>query len=258
MATINRSSMTDILKSEKAVDFYTDSLKILNSSGIPFMVGGTFAVNAYLELSRPTKDLDVFCKAGDYPKIVNVFSEAGYRIQVTDERWLAKVFKHRHFFDLIFNSVNAPMPVTDDWFKESQTRKILGIEVKVLPATELIWSKAFVQNRDKFDGNDIVHLMLTENKNTDWKRLLHYMDHYWEVLFIHILRFRFVYPSEREKVPKWLLDELVQRFLDQIKLPTAKEKSCRGRLLSYSDFEIDVTKWGFSDIYGWSKNGKTS
>jgi hypothetical protein len=27
------------------------------------------------------------------------------------------------------------------------------------------------------------------------------MEQYWEVLLIHILNFRFIYPSERDKIP---------------------------------------------------------
>ncbi len=245
--------MIDVLKSVRAQDFYAESLKLLNKCGQPFLVGGTFAVNAFLGINRPTKDLDIFCKPSDFPKIAECFASQGYKTQVTDERWLAKVFKGRYFLDLIFNSANASMPVTDQWLKESQKIKILDVEVQILPPTELIWSKAFIQNRDKFDGNDIAHLIL-KSKNINWKRLLMHMDQYWEVLLIHILRFRFIYPSEREQIPFWLFDELIGRLESQINLPTSREKVCRGRLFSYSDFEVDVKDWGFTDIFGWNKD----
>jgi predicted nucleotidyltransferase len=241
----------NVLTSSRAEKFYTESLQILNETGVPFMVGGTFAVNAYVGIERPTKDMDIFCKSADCGKIMQIFAEHGYKTQMTDERWLAKVYKGKFFFDIIFNSSIAVMPITDDWFKESQTAKIYNIEVKVLPPTELIWSKSFVQSRDKFDGNDIAHLIILKNKNINWKRLFGYMDQYWEVLLMHILRFRFIYPSEREMIPRWLVDELIERFNNQINLPTSKEKVCRGRLLSLGDFEIDVHEWGFTDLIGW-------
>ena len=248
--------MVDVLKSQVAQDFYTESLKILKKSKIPFMVGGTFAVNAYIGINRPTKDLDIFCKAGDYPKILNAFAQAGFKTQVTDERWLAKVFKGRHFFDLIFNSSIAVMPVTDEWLKESQTLNIIGMEAMALPVAELIWSKSLVQSREKFDGNDIAHLILVRGNLIDWKRLFSYMDPHWEILLIHLLRFRFIYPSEREIIPKWLINELMQRLNNQLTMPTSKEKVCRGRLVSTGDFEIDVKEWGFTDIIGWNNDRK--
>jgi len=70
------------------------------------MVAGGFAVNYYTGLSRPTKDIDIFVKAGDYPKILNKFTSLGYKTQVSDERWIAKIFKGKLYVDLIFGSSN--------------------------------------------------------------------------------------------------------------------------------------------------------
>ena len=57
--------------------FYAESLRLLNESRIPFLLSGTYAVTAYTGISRPTKDLDVFCKAGDFPKILAFFQARG-------------------------------------------------------------------------------------------------------------------------------------------------------------------------------------
>src|SRR5437899_708910 len=64
--------------------FYAEVLKILKDEKFTFMVAGGFAVNAYTGLRRPTKDIDIFCKAGDYPKILNKFTSLGYKTQVLD------------------------------------------------------------------------------------------------------------------------------------------------------------------------------
>src|SRR5262245_40651643 len=95
--------------------FYAEILKILKSSKFTFMVAGGFAVNHYTRLRRPTKDIDIFVKAGDYPKILNKFRSLGYKTQVSDERWIAKIFKDRLYVDIIFGSSNLVTPVTDDW-----------------------------------------------------------------------------------------------------------------------------------------------
>lgn len=233
-----------------AENFYAEALAALNKSKVPFMVAGTFAVNAYTGIDRPTKDLDIFCKASDFPKIVGYFKNLHYKVEITDERWLAKVWKGRYFFDLIFNSSIAVTPVTDNWFAESRTATIYKTKVNILPPTELIWSKAFVQDRYKYDGSDVAHIILTESHNVDWKRLLTYMEQYWEVLLIHVLNFRFIYPSEREKIPRWLFDELLERLMRQADLPTTQVRVCRGRLFSVHDYHKDVAEWGFVDIIG--------
>ena len=58
------------------------------------------------------------------------------------------------------------------------------------------------------------------------------MELYWEVLLIHVLNFRFIYPTEREAIPHWLLDELMERLAAQAQMPPAQMKICRGRLFS--------------------------
>ena len=60
---------------------------------------------------------------------------------------------------------------------------------------------------------------------------------------VHLLNFRFVYPSEREKIPSWLMHELLSRLQHQFELPTPKMKVCRGRMFSVTDYAADVTNW---------------
>jgi Nucleotidyl transferase of unknown function (DUF2204) len=230
--------------------FYAEVLKILKESKFTFMVGGGFAVVAYTGLHRPTKDIDFFVKAGDYPKILNKFTSLGFKTQVDDERWIAKIFKGKLYVDLIFGSSNLIAPVTDDWFKDSQTAKVCNYEVKIPSVTDLIWSKVFIQNRERYDGADIAHLILMKNQEINWERLLCSMEQYWEVLLIHLLNFRFIYPSEREKIPSWLLRELLSRLQHQFELPTPKMKVCRGRMFSVADYATDVMELGFADVVG--------
>jgi len=67
---------------------------------------------------------------------------------------------------------------------------------------------------------------------------------------IHALNFRFIYPTEREKIPDWLVEELLDRMRERSKLPVAQTRICRGRLFSREDYRIDVTDWGFADVVG--------
>ena len=230
--------------------FYAEVLKILKDSKFTFMVAGGFAVNYYTGLSRPTKDIDIFVKAGDYPKILNKFTSLGYKTQVSDERWIAKIFKGKLYVDLIFGSSNLVAPVTDDWFKDSKTAKFFSHEVKIPSVTDLIWSKVFIQNRERYDGADVAHLILLKHHEINWERLLSSMEQYWEVLLIHLLNFRFIYPSEREKIPSWLMIELLSRLKHQFELPTPKMKVCRGRMFSVADYTVDVAGMGFADVVG--------
>ena len=235
--------------------FYADSLRLLRDSRIPFLVAGTFAVNCYTGINRATKDLDIFCKAGDFPRILLHCREHGFETITVDERWLAKVKRDGCFFDVIFSSTAAVVTITDLWFQESHPAEIYGVSVQLTPPTEMIWSKALLQNRHRYDGADIAHLILRQSERIDWKRLLTHMEQYWEVLLMHILNFRFIYPSEREQIPRWLLDELLLRTKEQADLPPPQTKVCRGRLFSPDDYRIDVSEWGFADVVGPAESG---
>ncbi|MFN3512165.1 MAG: hypothetical protein ACK41C_03915 [Phenylobacterium sp.] len=234
----------------EAEAFFATCLGLLAESQIPFLLSGTYAVSAYTGIVRPTKDLDVFCKAGDYPKILAYFQARGYATEVEDERWIAKVRQDKLFFDVIFNMSNATMPVTDDWFTGDEKIEVYGVEAKITPPTELVWSKMFIQDRYRYDGADVAHVILRQRDAIDWIRLLRYMEPYWEVLLIHLLNFRFIYPTERDAVPRWVMEELTGRLAAQVSLPPARVKVCRGRLFSPRDYVIDITEWGFADVVG--------
>lgn len=234
----------------EAEAFYTECLETLSRSGIPFLVGGTFAVCAHTGIRREAKDLDIFCKPGDYPRILTHFRDLGYQVEVEDERWIAKIRRDDHYVDVIFNSAMALMPITDQWFEEAGRAVIFGQQVAIVGPTELIWSKIFVQDRYRYDGADVTHVILRQCENIDWRRLLSHMDQYWEVLFGQLMNFRFIYPTERHRLPRWLLDELIGRLVRSLDLPVPQTKICRGRLFSRHDYVHDISQWGFADVGG--------
>jgi hypothetical protein len=80
--------------------------------------------------------------------------------------------------------------------------------------------------------------------------MLSSMELYWEVLLINILNFRFVYPTERDLIPRWLYEELLERLKAQDQMPRASVRICRGRLISPTDYVVDVSEWGFADVVG--------
>jgi hypothetical protein len=228
--------------------FYADAIRELLKLDVPFLLAGTYALSAYTGINRATKDLDIICRPGDYPSVLNHFRRLGHEVAVEDERWLAKVFHDGQFFDVIFASWHGLTPVTDAWFDHALHVQILGVQVRVIAPTELIWSKAFVQLRHRYDGADISNLILKQHERIDWRRLLAYMELHWEVLLVHLLNFRWAYPSERECIPRWLMDELIGRLTGQLELPAPRLKICRGRMLSPTDYALAVKQWGFSDV----------
>ncbi len=240
----------------EAEEFYKSFLYLMEGSRIPFLLAGTYALKHYADIDRPTKDFDIFCKAGDYPKILKKCIKAGYEVEILDERWLAKVKSGEYYVDIIFGSHTGHWPITDAWFAKAKTVEVLGFKVRVTSPEELIVSKSYRMKRNRFDGADVVHLILKVGTKLDWKRLLNRMDATWEVLFAHVILFRFIYPSERENVPLWVLKEFIARVNAQLVLPTPLDKISRGAMLSTSDFQVDFEKWGFLGVANYTDKSK--
>lgn len=231
-------------------DFYADCLRLLVESGHPFLVSGTFALSCYTGIIRPTKDVDVFAKPSDALKILSFFQESDYRVEMVDERWLARIIKGKLFLDVIFNMPTSGTTVSDEWFTAAPRARIYDAIVQLVPPTEFIWSKIFVQDRYRYDGADVAHVILKKHDEIDWRRLLAHLELYWEVLLVALLNFRFIYPSERDLVPRWLMEELLERLAAQQAMPPPSVKVCRGRIFSPRDYLPDVKEWGFSEAFG--------
>ena len=233
---------------EKAELFYVEAIRILNKLKIPFMVGGTYAFREYTGIQRKTKDLDLFAKSSDYPKILKELSNTGFETEITDARWLAKVKSKKFTIDIIFGSASGLALVDETWLDYAKPTYILGTHVKLMAPEELIWTKCYVQDRSRYEGSDIYHTILRQADTLNWKRILMRMEAHWEILLAHLINFRFVYPSEVKLIPKWLMEELMARINRQFDLPTPKDKVCRGPILSRRHYEIDIKEWGFRDI----------
>jgi hypothetical protein len=135
--------------------------------------------------------------------------------------------------------------VDDQWFEHAIEAEVLDRTVRLCPPEELIWSKAFVQERERFDGADVLHLLHSCARSIDWVRLLARFDRHWPVLFSHLVLFLFAYPDRRGDVPRHVLDELTAR-LRHLE-PQEGEHVCHGTLLSREQYLYDVDVLEYED-----------
>lgn len=231
----------------EAQAFYRKAIGVLNGAGIRFLVGGAYALAQYTGIIRHTKDFDIFVRPGDAQRTLDAFSRAGYRTELTFTHWLGKIFCGQDFVDVIFSSGNGVAKVDDDWFAHAPTARFLGEQVLLVPPEEMIWSKGFIIERERFDGGDINHLLRACGGVLDWPRLLARFGPYWRVLLAHLILFDFVYPSERDAVPRQVFAELLGRLQAEMQAPPVAERVCRGTLLSRIQYVIDLDQWGYAD-----------
>ncbi len=227
--------------------FYYQVLTALRDSAIPYLVGGAYALGCYTGIRRDTKDFDIFVKPRDTDGILCALSDAGYKTELTDGIWLGKAFHNDELVDVIFGSANGIAVVDEEWFTHASEGEILDFTVKFIPPEEMIWSKAFVMTRDRYDGADIAHVLLKQSEYMDWERLLHRFDPNWRILLNYFVLFGFIYPSERDRIPIWIMDELIERLKTENLTPPSEDRICCGTLLSTTQFDVDITQWGYKD-----------
>jgi len=240
METSNARAVND-----PAAEFYIDALRKLQETNIPFLVGGAFAYSHYSRVPRDTKDIDVFVKAEDLPRVLEAFQKLGYQTEVPFPHWLGKIRSGDHFMDLIFASGNGLARVDELWFDHAQRTNVLGLIVRLTPVEEMIWSKAFILERERFDGADVNHLLRATGPSLDWPRLLMRFGDYWRVLLSHLILFGFAYPDKRQNIPTWVMDELMRRL--SVSRPNLQNDVCYGTLLSREQYLHDVRAWNYRD-----------
>ena len=228
--------------------FYCRVLEILDREGVPFLVGGAFALAHYTGIVRDTKDFDVFLTPEAARRALQVLAAAGHATEMTYPHWLGKSYEGDAFVDFIFSSGNGLATVDQEWFEHAVRGEALGRAVRFCPPEEILWSKGFVMERERFDGADIAHLLRACADRLDWPRLLRRFDRHWPVLLCHLILFRFVYPGEQARIPEAVLQELTGRIASNGDHPVRNEKLCQGTLLSAGQYLIDIERWGYQDV----------
>jgi hypothetical protein len=227
--------------------FYRRTLHVLNDASVPFLVGGSHAFLNYTGIVRETKDFDLFVRRADLDAALSALGEAGYYTEVTFPHWLAKAREGGDTVDLVFSSGNGICHVDDIWFEHAVEADVLGMPVKIAPVEELLWQKAFVMERERYDGADIAHILRARAESIDWDRLIAHFEQHWRLLFSYIVLFGFIYPSERHRIPESVTADLTARFEADLKAPSNGERVCCGTLLSRAQYLLDIGRYGYED-----------
>jgi hypothetical protein len=196
-------------------------------------------------VARDTKDIDVFVRPDDLPRVLDTFERLGYKTHVPFPHWLGKIHDGDHFMDVIFSSGNGVARVDDLWFDHAPKTNVLGVIVRLTPVEEMIWSKAFIQERERYDGADVAHLLRETGPSLDWPRLLMRFGDHWRVLLGQLILFGFVYPDKRQNVPAWVMEELIRRLT--VSRPNLQSDVCYGTLLSREQYLHDIEHLKYRD-----------
>jgi hypothetical protein len=211
---------------------------------VPFLVGGAFAMARYTQIDRPTKDLDLNVRPEHWPAVARALRGAGIYTRLSFPHWLGKALAGPAQVDIIFSSGNAVATVDDTWFRRAVPARVLGFDVGLAPPEEIVWSKAFVMERERFDGADVLHLILRAGRSLDWDHLCDRFAGHERVLLAHLVLFSYAYPNETAIVPREVVKRLSaapnRRGIGNVRL-------CRGTFLSREQYLVDVRQWDYRD-----------
>jgi hypothetical protein len=177
---------------------------------------------------------------------LKIFREAGYRAEETFSHWLGKVFAHSDCIDVIYRAGNGLGEVDDLWFEQAPTRTLFELPVPLTPPEEMIWMKAYIMERERYDGADVAHLFFHCAGHLDWSRLLWRFGPDWRVLLSHLILFGFIYPGHRDRIPAEVIGELLERLTNE-RTANKQASICYGTLLSRMQFLPEIKGGDFRD-----------
>jgi hypothetical protein len=218
----------------------------LYADKVPFLIGGAYMVEVCGGVSRSTKDFDLYVRPKHVHAALKALARAGYKTELTFPHWLAKATYDGDILDLIFRAGNGLCEVDDSWFNRARDDELLGVPVKLCASEEMIWMKAYIMERERFDGADIAHILRCSAADIDWPHLVRRFGPDWRVLLSHLILFGFVYPGERTLIPAAIMEDLMSRLRSETRT-AGPQRLCRGTLLSRQQYLVDIRDWGFRD-----------
>jgi len=239
-------SADELPETGAAADLYRRCASALTAAGVPFLVGGSYAMGFYTPVGRPAKDFDLFVRPAHVAWALRALADAAFDTELCFPHWLGKARRGDKFIDIIFASGNGVAIVDDEWFTHAVSGQIFGLDMRLCPPEEMIWSKAFVCERERHDGADVVHLLRDCGPRLDWQRLLRRFGEHWRVLYAHVIIYGFVFPALPQAVPAWVHKELAARLAAEADSPRLAHV-CRGTLLSREQYLVDVEQLGYQD-----------
>jgi hypothetical protein len=231
----------------ETAEFYRRAIHIMQQSGVPFLVCGAYAFGVYTGIARHTKDLDFFLKPADIERALDAFRADGFEVENTFPHWLAKAYCGEDCVDLIYRAGNGLCEVDDTWFDRAREEDVLGERALLCGPEEMLWMKAYIMERERFDGADVAHLIHSCAESLDWEYLLRVFGNDWRVLLAQLVLFGFIYPSERHRVPASLMRDLIGRLEPELENADT-DRVCRGTLLSRAQYLPDVQERGYRDV----------
>jgi predicted nucleotidyltransferase len=146
-----------------------ETAETLAAARLPHVFMGGLA-SAALGRPRWTHDIDIFVKAGDNRRTLDVLESAGFITQETNPDWLYKALRDDVLVDVIFRSAGRVV-LDDEMVSRARSSEVAGARVPVISAEDLIVIKALVF-KERAPRHWYDALALLQRTDLDWDYLL--------------------------------------------------------------------------------------
>jgi hypothetical protein len=137
----------------------------LKQSGIPFALGGSFAVYAHGGHSSD-HDVDFVIREQDKERVLEELAAVGFEVEQPPEDWLVKVYDNGRMVDLIYRPVESP--VTDATLRDTEMLSVESIYMPVLSATQLMIHKLLSYTQHYCDFATGLPVARSLREKIDW------------------------------------------------------------------------------------------
>jgi hypothetical protein len=203
----------------------------VQAAAVPFVLHGAFALAAYTDRWRNTKDVDIIIRELDREPAIAALRSAGfedyYERESYDRSWIFRGVKRDAIFDVIWDLPNHRVPIDDPWFQRAQPLWLRGRLFAIAPIEEVIRIKLYVFQRERCDWVDVLNVIACATSRIDWRWLVDRMGEDLPLLQAALAVFNWLSPQRARALPPWLRERFALPMEELANPETAEAERVR-------------------------------
>lgn len=201
---------------------YQEVIDTASARGIPFALGGAFALAAYTGSWRNTKDLDLYVLPEYRDRMIDVLSSLGltdyFDVKPYDRWWIYRGHQGDCIVDVIWAMANHRAQIDELWMSGPFV-ELEGRRLQILPVEALLWDKLYIMQRERCDWSDVLNLLYSAGPDVNWKYLLDRMGEDSVLMAGALSIFRWLSPGRAQALPAWIWERLQMPAMPAEPLP---------------------------------------
>lgn len=220
---------------------YSAAMRALRGAGIEFMLGGGFAQGSFTGRWRHTKDIDFYILPEQRDVAVQALTAVGFsdyfEVHGYDRQWIYRSTRQGVIVDIIWAMANQRAQVEASWLDRANHISIRGEDILLIGLEEFMWCKLYIVQRDRCDWVDVMNLMYTNGRWTNWDHLIERLGDDVPLLQGVLALFGWVHPERASLIPSHVWSRL------EVRKPKAEDAEKWEQRARWLDSRAWFTAW---------------